>query len=240
MKNLKFSFIVPAFNEEGYLTKCVNSIQKQTIKPFEIIVVDNNSTDNTAKIANNLGCRVVKEKKQGLSHARNKGASVAKGDIFCFIDADSKLSPNWIRHANKNFQDKKVLVVDGLLLFSHNNPLKMAFYNIYILFAYLGLILAKIFLRKHFLTGNNTAMRKMVFRKIGGFDPVVSEQVKISMKFWKLPKPKGVVDFKMIVYVSARGFDKTGFFQTIALWIKAAFVDVSQKNYSYKSKKKIF
>ena len=237
---LKLSFIIPALNEERYIADCIDSIWAQSHKPFEIIVVDNNCTDKTAEIAKKLGCRVVKERKQGLSHARNKGAQIAKGNILCFIDADSIVTKNWVKEAQKSFQDGRVKVVDGLLLFSHTNPIKKVVYNIYILFVYVGIILARIFLNKHFLTGNNTAIKKDVFNKIGGFDPVVSEQIKISKKFWKIADPKGIVNFKMLVFASSRGFDKTGYIKTIALWAKAALGDVSQKGYSYKSKKRIF
>src|SRR4030043_1595511 len=84
----KFSFIIPAFNEEKLIGECVESIKNQTEKADEIIVVDNNSLDLTSKIAKRLGCRVVKEEKQGISEARNRGAYLASGDVLCFVDAD--------------------------------------------------------------------------------------------------------------------------------------------------------
>ncbi len=90
--NLTFSFIIPALNEEDLIAECINSIKRQKKVVGEIIMVDNGSKDKTAEIAKKLGCKVVKEEKRGVSHARNKGAKLAKGDILCFIDADGVLS----------------------------------------------------------------------------------------------------------------------------------------------------
>ena len=63
------SVVIPAFNEEKYLPACLEALKKQTFKNYELIVVDNNSTDKTAQIAKKFGARVVKEKKQGRNMA---------------------------------------------------------------------------------------------------------------------------------------------------------------------------
>jgi len=99
---MKYSFIIPAYNEEDYISNCIKSIKNQTPKDFEIIVVDNGCTDKTSDIAKKLGSRVVKETKRSLSLARNKGAQVSRGDFLCFVDADGILSKNWLLEAEKN------------------------------------------------------------------------------------------------------------------------------------------
>lgn len=91
------SIIIPAFNEEKYISKCLDSISKQKTKVnFETIVVNNNSADKTKEAAKKMGFRVVDELKQGVTIARNTGARVAKGEILVFLDADCIAPPDHI------------------------------------------------------------------------------------------------------------------------------------------------
>lgn len=84
----EISVIIPAFNEEDYLPCLLESIKEQDFDNFEVIVVDNNSSDNTAEIAKEFEVNVVEEKKQGPGYARNRGAIHASGDTLLFLDAD--------------------------------------------------------------------------------------------------------------------------------------------------------
>ena len=118
---MRFSFIIPALNEEDYVEPCVRSIQGQTCKDYEIIVVDNGSTDRTAEIARQLGCKVVNEQKRGISHARNKGAKIAIGDILCFVDADGVVSNNWLKEAKKTLSNQEIKFAVGINIFSHRD-----------------------------------------------------------------------------------------------------------------------
>ena len=88
------SIIIPTKNEEKYLPQLLESIKKQTVQPYEIIVADAGSTDRTVEIAKKYGAKVVKG---GLAaEGRNNGASIAKGDILVFIDADAILPTDTI------------------------------------------------------------------------------------------------------------------------------------------------
>ncbi|BCX15618.1 MAG: hypothetical protein KatS3mg097_510 [Candidatus Parcubacteria bacterium] len=84
---MKISVIIPAYNEEKGIAKTIEKIPKEV---FEIIVVDNNSTDKTANIAKKLGARVIKETKQGYGYALQKGFREAKGDVIVTLDADGQ------------------------------------------------------------------------------------------------------------------------------------------------------
>lgn len=122
---MKISVIIPAFNEEKNLDKCLTSLQNQKIKPFEVLVIDNNSKDKTVEIAKKFGCRVVREKKQGISFARNKGFDEAYGDVILRTDADTVLPSDWIERMQKHFENPKVGRVTGPAIFykSKFNPL---------------------------------------------------------------------------------------------------------------------
>ncbi|MEP6708089.1 MAG: glycosyltransferase [Pyrinomonadaceae bacterium] len=95
----KFSVIIPAYNEEKLLPRLLDSIAVARknypggADAVEVIVADNDSTDRTAAVAVGQGARVVMVSKRRIAAARNGGAGAAKGDILCFIDADSSIHP---------------------------------------------------------------------------------------------------------------------------------------------------
>ena len=97
---IKLSFIVPVYNVEQYLRKCVESLIKQDYSDYEIILVDDGSTDESSKICDEFASidnrwiddrytiRVIHQANGGLSAARNAGLKVAKGEYVCFVDSD--------------------------------------------------------------------------------------------------------------------------------------------------------
>lgn len=92
------SVIVPVYNGEKTLQRCVDSIIKSTVKDIEIILVENGSTDQTLKICQAYSnqyenIKTIVADVKGLSHARNLGMNAAKGDWIAFVDADDYISP---------------------------------------------------------------------------------------------------------------------------------------------------
>jgi glycosyltransferase involved in cell wall biosynthesis len=90
------SFIVPAYNEELELPRALAAIRaaaEASTQPYEVIVVDDASTDATAQIARSAGAVVVPVHFRQIAAVRNAGARVARGDIFFFVDADTFISP---------------------------------------------------------------------------------------------------------------------------------------------------
>lgn len=96
---MRLSVVIPAFNEERLIECCLHSVAASLAAHFkpgftsEIIVVDNNSTDNTASLARQAGAQVVFEPINQIGRARNAGAAQATGEWLLFLDADSTLSP---------------------------------------------------------------------------------------------------------------------------------------------------
>jgi len=93
---MKFSIVIPAYNEEQYLPRLLDSIdvaRSNYSGGVEIIVADNDSSDRTAEIATARGARVVRVEKRRIAAARNGGGHAARGEIICFIDADSAVHP---------------------------------------------------------------------------------------------------------------------------------------------------
>lgn len=89
--------VVPVYNVESYLKKCVTSICNQTYTALEIILVDDGSTDSSGKICDNLAMadpriKVLHKKNGGLSEARNYGIAAARGEYIAFIDSDDRIA----------------------------------------------------------------------------------------------------------------------------------------------------
>lgn len=114
-KALTLSLVIPVFNEEYHIKKCLDAVAAQTVLPDEVIVVDNNCTDATIAIVKKYRfVRIVSEKRQGRGWARTKGFNESTSDIIGRIDADSQLMPKWTEQALKSFSDKTVDGITGV------------------------------------------------------------------------------------------------------------------------------
>jgi glycosyltransferase involved in cell wall biosynthesis len=104
---VRVSIVIPAHNEERHLWACLEAIAAQTQAVYEVIVVDNNSTDQTRQIAASFPfVTVVHEAKQGIVYARNTGFDAATGDIIGRIDADIVLPTDWVAHIQAFYADE--------------------------------------------------------------------------------------------------------------------------------------
>ena len=108
----KLTIIVPAFNEEAYLVATLDSIQAAAAQlrsrsnvDIDMIVVDNNSQNQTAAVARGRGARVVREPVQGIARARNAGARNADGEVLVFIDADVIVPHNLLQEVHAAMSD---------------------------------------------------------------------------------------------------------------------------------------
>jgi glycosyltransferase involved in cell wall biosynthesis len=118
MKNPKLSIIIPVYNGEKTLKNCLNSILNQNFKNFELIIINNNSSDNTKSIIGkfirkNSKIKYFFEKKQGIGNARYKGERNAKGEIILMTDCDCIAPKNWAKEIIKAFSNKKIIAVQG-------------------------------------------------------------------------------------------------------------------------------
>ena len=114
---LRLSIVIPAYNEEDHIGQCLTAIANQTVKPFQVIVVDNNSADRTAQIAKSFDfVTLVSEKRKGIPYARSAGFDAAKGDIIGRLDADVVPNPDWIERIISDFKNDKVGAVAGLFM----------------------------------------------------------------------------------------------------------------------------
>lgn len=105
------SIIVPLYNAEPHILKCLESISTQTFSDFECIIINDGSTDKGAEIAQSFASadsrfKYVSQANAGVSIARNRGLSLANGEYICFIDSDDIVSSNYLLHLINAMDDK--------------------------------------------------------------------------------------------------------------------------------------
>jgi glycosyltransferase involved in cell wall biosynthesis len=224
------SVIVPAYNEARYLGNCLESLKNQSVSGFELIVVDNNSVDDTVPIARAYTRTVLTCHDQGISSARNFGADRAAGDVLCFVDADGIVSRRWVEKVLDAFTGtKEIDAVSGFNVFGNTTLPKAVLYNTYNI-----VVFSSLFIGNHigspFVAGNNMAIRRRLFHKVGGFPEFVSEDVRLS-KQMRIYRPSVAFDPTMVITYSTRRFEKNGFFETLLLWIKSVREETPESDY---------
>ena len=121
MNNPLISIIIPAYNVEQYLTACLSSIEKQTYQNFEVILIDDGSIDSTGAMCDTVATKddrfkVIHQKNQGVSVARNKGIEKARGEYIAFIDSDDKITPEYL----SSFSLKNDIEIQGHVIYEKN------------------------------------------------------------------------------------------------------------------------
>lgn len=204
-KALTLSIIIPVYNEQDYLALCLDAIEKQNLKPDEVIVIDNNSTDNTLKIAKKYPfVKIINEKKQGALFARTTGFNAAKSDIIGRIDADTRIEPNWTERVIEDFQDASVAAITGS---SHFYDMPLSPWN-HLLEDFFKNMLYKYENNFPFLFGANMAIRKSAWDKIEKSlcqDTYIFEDADMAIHL-RLINEKILYDTKLRSGMSARRF----------------------------------
>ena len=161
----RISVVIPAYNEEEFLARCLESFRSQSRKADEIIVVDNNSTDGTAEVAKFHGAKVIRETKQGIMPAACSGFDACEGDIIARCDADSILPVDWLERIEKSFQSlTEVGGVTGPGKFYGGNQLQARLAKVWYMYAYF--LLAGSALANWPLFGSNFAIRRSLWLEI--------------------------------------------------------------------------
>lgn len=167
------SIVVPVYNGERTIEECIKSLLNLDYpkEKYEIIMVDNNSTDNTVEIMKRYPVRLLHEKKQGPYAARNLGIKNASGEIVAFTDADCIADKGWLRQLIKNFKGATIAGVGGEIL-SYNPKTLVEQYS-----DKSGILSQKIFfnskfrgLKMPFIATANAAYKKGILNEIGLFD----------------------------------------------------------------------
>jgi glycosyltransferase involved in cell wall biosynthesis len=160
---MKISIVIPVYNEANQLSTCLEAIASQSTKPYEVIVVDNNSDDDSLAIAKKYSfVKVLEENRQGVVHARATGYDYCSGDIIARIDADSILPADWLANIEAVFSDPSIDGVSGVALY-YNVSFDYIFNAIDL---YFKRKLSRQMENHMYLWGANMAMRKRAWDKV--------------------------------------------------------------------------
>lgn len=95
---LTVSVVIPVRDDAPALARCLDLLAEQTLPPWEVVVVDNASSDDSAEVARRAGARVVEEPRVGIPAAASAGYDAARGQVIARLDADSRPGPRWLEH----------------------------------------------------------------------------------------------------------------------------------------------
>lgn len=183
---MKVSVVIPVYNEEKYIKNCLNSLINQSEEPDEIIVVDNNCIDKTIKIVKKYkNIRIIREAIQGMTPARNTGFNQAKYEIIVKCDADSILSPDWIKNIKNDFaRNTDIIAVSVPMRLVDIGAIGRSTIPFYIY-----LFIPKLLVGFYYLIGPGYALKKSAWNKVKSEicldDKKVHEDIDISFHLKK-------------------------------------------------------
>ena len=165
---MKISIIIPVYNASLTLKECLDAIFNSHFKNFEVIIVSDNSTDNSVKLAKQYQCKVIElSENNGPAFARNTGAQAAEGDILLFLDSDVVIKNDALNCLSNEFFNNKTDAIQGI--YSHKPTYKslatqyQMSYNCYYIWPK----------NKKYATTLSTccfAIRKKIFAELKGFN----------------------------------------------------------------------
>ncbi|HBB33982.1 MAG TPA: hypothetical protein DDZ80_13455 [Cyanobacteria bacterium UBA8803] len=178
MDRPKFSIVIPAYNASAYIADCLDSVLAQTEPDFEVIVVDDGSTDDTAEIVSRFSDRrvhLVQRVNGGLAAARNTGIAAAQGELVAFLDADDRWCPDKLATHRQALDENPQASVSydwAAFIDTQGNRTGLCMAQTRIALTH------KILLVKNYLgNGSTSVVRRSVLEKTGGFDETLRRQV---------------------------------------------------------------
>ncbi|MDB6037838.1 MAG: hypothetical protein JWM99_1679 [Verrucomicrobiales bacterium] len=220
---MKISIIVPAFNEEKLIKQTLARILESASAfadfgfEFELIVCDNNSSDQTSAIAKEHGAIVVFEKVNQIARARNTGASAATGDWLLFIDADSHPNRDLFRAVAREIQSGRT--IGGGATIRPDEPILFV-----VLVTHLWNFISRL---KHWAAGSFIYCESAAFRQLGGFSEKLfaTEEIEFSIRLKKLAQlhtRKVVIIRSFPLITSVRKFHLYSAFEHTRFLLKTA------------------
>ncbi len=197
------SVVIPAYNEEKYIAGCLQALCGQkTDEPYEVIVVDNNSTDRTRSIAQTFPVTVITERKKGYGEAGRSGVRKAKAPIIAMTDADTIVNPGWIGNIIRAYRSHPdYIAIGGAYEFYDGPPAVRLFVKVF------NILSPRLLTRS--LCGMNMSFLRSAYDAVGGFEQGINLQA--DQVLGRKLKKYGKVVFLMnnIAYSSARRYTST-------------------------------
>ncbi|WKK71558.1 glycosyltransferase family 2 protein [Rathayibacter oskolensis] len=206
MDHRRISVVVPVKDDARHLEQLLSLLAEQTLAPYEIVVVDDGSTDDSAEVARAAGARVVVHEGAGIPASTAYGFDVARGAVLARLDADSQPGPDWVARLAGHFADPTVGAVTGPGRFLELGPVAGVVARVVYMDAYFVLMGSA--LANWPLFGSNCAVRRSAWEEIADEmhrdDPYVHDDVEISVHLGL--RHRIVLDRHLVVGISARPF----------------------------------
>jgi len=226
---LKFSIVIPAYNEANYIGKTLCTLKKQTVRDFEIIVKDGQSIDETVKIARELAGKVVSMRDSSVGDARNQGARYARGEVLVFVDADTLLPHETLERFLRLLEnDEKIIGGSCRKVPASQNILDRLLYEFVNLSTYITSLLGL-----GGAHGNCMVIKKHIFERTDGFNPkiIVAEEQELVRKALKFGKFVFLLDTYVIE--SPRRLQKWGRRRLYKSWFMGMLQSFKIKKQNY-------
>ena len=223
---MKISVVIPAYNEEERIEKVISAVLAQEYDDFEVIVVNNASTDRTEEIARTFPVTVVSELKKGTSSARECGRLHSHGEIIANVDADCLPNTDWLSKGVSFFENSNIVGVSGPYDYYDAG----LFLRSYLWFGFVCRFIMDRFLRLPFfnyggtLIGGNTFIRSDALEKAGGYDTAIvflGDEASVVKRI--APYGKILFTFGVTMKTSARRFKREGVFKMTYAYVSNMF-----------------
>ena len=208
---MKIAFVIPAYNEEALIGRCLESVLRELARgdyESDVVVVNNASTDRTVEIAGRYpGVRVVDEPEKGLVKARQAGYVATDGELIANVDADCALTPGWIETVLQEFRrDERIVALSGPFIYDDLTIGQRALTRTWYGATYCMYVLDKYVLGVGgMLQGGNFVVRRSAMEEIGGFDTSIEfygEDTDIARRISKAGRLKWT--FRLPMHSSGR------------------------------------
>ncbi|QQG37977.1 MAG: glycosyltransferase family 2 protein [Candidatus Kaiserbacteria bacterium] len=217
------SILIPAHNESGPIEKTVRAARAQKYPDFEVIVIDNASTDDTAARAQEAGARVIREARKGILFAKEAGRKAARGEIIAGLDADCLPPDDWLQRGVSRFTDDTIVAVTGGYEYDDISSFMSGFIKLGFKYwqPYLNAIM-QWRRRGAYMIGGNCFVRASALEKIGGYDTSIQflgEDTDTATRLSKIGKVIFARD--LFVRSSGRRFLEHGYLKSYFTYIKS-------------------
>jgi len=189
MNKITFSVVIPLYNKENHINRAVDSVLNQSYQQFEIIVVDDGSTDDGASYVENYEdsrVKLIKQKNKGVSAARNKGIKNAKYDFIGLLDADDAWKKDFLKEITlliKDYPDNAVYATSYESYFDEENINKTKFSDMDDKFRGVVDNYFKYSLNGSLISASSVVIKKEIFNKVGFFDELLTRGEDLDMWF---------------------------------------------------------
>ena len=219
---MKLAFVIPAYNEEALIGKCLESVVAEVARSrvdASIIVVNNASTDRTGEIARSFpSVQVVDEPKKGLVNARDAGFAATEGfDLVANIDSDTIVPAGWLDTVRREFdRDPRLVCLSGPYVYYDMSLWSRFLVNLFYGLTYLIYVLNRFILRVgSVVQGGNFVFKRDAWQQVGGYDRTIEffgEDTDVAVRLSKIGGVKFTFALKM--KTSGRRLEKEGVFRT--------------------------